>query len=653
MKSTNKEINRLSWNRLALLLITLLQQTLVMEVCAEDVQRIAYAVFNSENQTLTFSYGSQKPEKAYGMSVVRKGDDYERRPEWMGIARNVKTVIFDTSFADYRPHDCTAWFAEMWHLENIQGLENFNTSRVRSMGLMFAACQSLKTIDFSHFDTRNVTDMFRMFEHCTSIDSLDLSHLNTSRVKDMSNMFYGCSSLTKLDLTHFDTGKVTDMSWMFAECTNLRSLDLTHFHTGNVIDMSFMFSECDKLKSLDLSHFNTAKVKYMQNMFWKCRFLSSVNVSNFNTAGVTNMTRMFANCPRLRTLDLASFNTANVEFMNEMFYKCISLTTIFASSKFTVDNVDDSYRFLNDNGWAQGGLNFETRDYEIQGFILNGLFRYCNQLKGAIKCDETSHKYGKEYANSRVGYFTNRPYHMPAPKLLPVTSPMADEPFVPDSTQVLKTAKRRFYHNFNYLYVEYPMDANYVLLKKMRDWVCHYLGGTFEGDFDDYKEVVNTYGRCLSPGQGNKTIRIVYEDDNIVTYQCVRYESDRETDETYGVTFRKKDGKCFTSKMFANIPEYGDLLLAGLRDIFSVGSNNELVGQLRDTSKKSIPLPSRESWITSEGVTLRFAPGLFNTMDPGYRATVVIPLDKIAPLLTDEGKDYMNPTLANKLTTNK
>lgn len=279
MKSTNKEINRLSWNRLALLLITLLQQTLVMEVCAEDVQRIAYAVFNSENQTLTFSYGSQKPEKAYGMSVVRKGDDYERRPEWMGIARNVKTVIFDTSFADYRPHDCTAWFAEMWHLENIQGLENFNTSRVRSMGLMFAACQSLKTIDFSHFDTRNVTDMFRMFEHCTSIDSLDLSHLNTSRVKDMSNMFYGCSSLTKLDLTHFDTGKVTDMSWMFAECTNLRSLDLTHFHTGNVIDMSFMFSECDKLKSLDLSHFNTAKVKYMQNMFWKCRFLSTFPTS--------------------------------------------------------------------------------------------------------------------------------------------------------------------------------------------------------------------------------------------------------------------------------------------------------------------------------------------------------------------------------------
>lgn len=164
---------------------------------------------------------------------------------------------------------------------------------------------------------------------------------------------------------------------------------------------------------------------------------------------------------------------------------------------------------------------------------------------------------------------------------------------------------------------------------------------------------MNTYGRCLSPGQGNKTIRIVYEDDNIVTYQCVRYESDRNTDETYGVTFRKKDGKCFSSKMFANTPEYGDLLLEGLRDIFSARSYNELVGKLRDTSKKSIPLPSRESWITSEGVTLRFAPGLFDTMDYGYRATVVIPLDKIAPLLTDEGKDYMNPTLANKLTNNK
>ena len=78
--------NSLLWHKLALLLITLLQQTLVVEVGAEEAQRVAYAVFNSENQTLTFSYGSQKPEKAYGMSVVRKGDDYERRPEWMGIA---------------------------------------------------------------------------------------------------------------------------------------------------------------------------------------------------------------------------------------------------------------------------------------------------------------------------------------------------------------------------------------------------------------------------------------------------------------------------------------------------------------------------------------------------------------------------------------
>ena len=42
--------------------------------------------------------------------------------------------------------------------------------------------------------------------------------------------------------------------------------------------------------------------------------------------------------------------------------------------------------------------------------------------------------------------------------------------------------------------------------------------------------------------------------------------------------------------MFANTPEYGDLLLEGLRDIFSARSNDELVGKLRDTSKKSIPL---------------------------------------------------------------
>lgn len=635
-------------------LIALLLQTLTGAVSAEEPQRVAYAVFNSESHTLTFSYDTHKSENTYDMSVARKGDDYERRPEWTSIASNVKTVVFEPSYADYRPHDCTAWFAGMTQLENIQGIKYLNTSKVLSMAMMFTACGSLKTIDFSHFDTRNVTDMCRMFENCSSIDSLDLSRFNTARVKDMSNMFMGCSSLTKLDLTHFDTSQVTNMSWMFADCENLASLDLTHFHTGNVIDLSFMFTNCKRIKTLDLSHFNTAKVKYMQNMFWKCRFLSSINVSNFNTAEVTNMTRMFANCPRLRVLDLSSFNTAQVEFMNEMFYKCISLTTIFASSKFTVDNVNGGYAFIYDRGWVQGGLNFERKDYEIQGFVLNGLFRYCNELKGAIKCDETSHKYGKEYANSRAGYFTSRPYRVPNPKLLAVNSPMANEPFVPDSTHLLKTVLRTFYHGSNYISVEYPMDANKpFILDKMRNWISHYLGGKYLGDPDDYKGLMNAFGSNLPPGEGNNSIRIAYEDDNIVTYQCVRYEKDRNTDETYGVTYRKRDGKCFNARMFANTPEFGNILLARLRDIFEVETNNELVELLRDKTKKSIPLPRSEAWVTSKGVTLQFTPGLFDTVDPGYRATVVIPLDQAGPLLNAEGKNYMNPTLAKQITNNK
>ncbi len=611
-------------------------------------------MFNPKSQVLTFRYDAQKPKDAYGMSVARKGNDYERRPEWGGICGNVKTMVFEPSYADYRPRDCTAWFAGMSQLENIQGLEYLNTSRALAMGMMFAACRNLKTIDLSHFDTRNVTDMCRMFENCSSIDSLDLSRFNTARVKDMSNMFMGCTALRGLDLTHFDTGLVANMSWMFTDCESLTALDLTRFHTGNVIDMSFMFTGCNNIKSLDLSHFNTAKVRYMQNMFWKCRLLSSVNVSHFNTAEVTNMTRMFANCPRLRVLDLANFNTAQVEYMNEMFYKCTSLTTIYASSKFTVDNVNGGYDFLYDNGWVKGGLNFERQDYEIQGFVLNGLFRYSNQLKGAIQCMETSHKYGKEYANSRAGYFTSRPYRVPAPRLLPVTSPMASEPFVADSTHVLKTALRIFYHGSNYISVEYPMDAdNPILLKKMRDWVCHYLGGKYLGNPDDYKGLVNAFGSNLSPGEGNNEIRIAYEDDNIVTYSCVRYEPDRNTDETYGVTFRKRDGKCFSARMFANSTEFGNTLLARLRDIFDVGSNNELVDLLRDKTKKSLPLPRSEAWVTSEGVTLRFAPGLFDTVDPGYMATVVVPLDQAGPLLNDEGKNYMGPTLAKLPTTNK
>ena len=66
------------------------------------------------------------------------------------------------------PTDCSRLFslAEYSSLEEIIGLEYFDTSKVTNMAWMFNYCRSLINLDLSSFDTSNVTDMSYMFREC-------------------------------------------------------------------------------------------------------------------------------------------------------------------------------------------------------------------------------------------------------------------------------------------------------------------------------------------------------------------------------------------------------------------------------------------------------------------------------------------------------
>ena len=157
--------------------------------------------------------------------------------------------------------------------------------------------EQIENIVLDQYDTSNVTDMKLMFTGCSSLKSLDLSGFDTSKVTDMRFMFWDCSSLKSLDLSGFDTSKVTDMGSMFAGCSSLESLDLSGFDTSNVTDMWSMFRRCTSLKSLDLSGFDTSSVTNMRSMFDGCTSLKSLDLSGFDTSKVTNMIFMFDGCP--------------------------------------------------------------------------------------------------------------------------------------------------------------------------------------------------------------------------------------------------------------------------------------------------------------------------------------------------------------------
>ena len=246
----------------------------------------------------------------------------------------------------FAPQNCSYIFSFVKHdnggitisnLTQINFNDNFNTTNVKNMYMMFAYCSSLASLNLSSFNTANVTYMNYMLHGCSSLTNLDLSSFNTPNVTGMSYMFSFCKSLTSLDLSNFNTANVSNMESMFSDCTSLTSLDLNNFNTVKATIMNYMFYNCLLLTSLDISGFNTANVTNMESMFSKCKSLTSLNLSSFNTANVTNMACMFDSCSSLTSLDLSSFNTSNVTRMSYMFSDCTSLINLDLSSFNTLN----------------------------------------------------------------------------------------------------------------------------------------------------------------------------------------------------------------------------------------------------------------------------------------------------------------------------
>lgn len=139
------------------------------------------------------------------------------------------------------------------------------------------------------------------------------------------------------------------------------------------------FSDFIDITSIEgMENLNTSQVTSMYDMFGGCRMLENIDLSHFDTRNVTDMEFMFSQCYSFASLDLSSFNTASVTSTSMMFFAMHNVQHIFVSDKFTTDKVtDDASMFMN-----------------------------CSLLSGAITFDNSG-KYGKEYANTATGYFTD------------------------------------------------------------------------------------------------------------------------------------------------------------------------------------------------------------------------------------------------------
>ena len=407
-----------------------------------------YAVFDGGTGTLTFRSGpsTSKPERAYDLNVGTS------LPGWLAQRENIKTVVFDASFANARLTNCYAWFYGCNNLTTIEGIEYLNTENVTNMGGMFYNCCALTSLNLTSFNTAKVESMSCMFYNCSALTSLDLSNFNTAKVTNMEEMFIGCSALTTIYVSDkFVTDKVTDSRNMFSGCNKLigaieydgSKSDHTYanydngyfspeggFHayaefnnaTGT---LTFSRGLSKPVGAYDLNEgdvqpawsnqsakinkvvfdasFANARPTSCYMWFYRCENLTKIeDIENLNTQNVTDMSWMFYRCDGLTSLDVSHFNTQKVEDMSEMFSVCSGLKSLNVSH-FDTQNVKD----MNSMFYSCERL---TSLYVSDKFVTTkvsygtDMFSGCTSLKGAIDFDDS--KTDKTYANYKTGYFT-------------------------------------------------------------------------------------------------------------------------------------------------------------------------------------------------------------------------------------------------------
>ena len=390
-----------------------------------------YAVFDGGTGTLTFRSGpsTSKPERAYDLNVGTS------LPGWLAQRENIKTVVFDASFANARPTNCYAWFYGCNNLTTIEGIEYLNTENVTNMGGMFYNCCALTSLNLTSFNTAKVTNMEEMFIGCSALTTIYVSDkFVTDKVTDSRNMLSGCNKLigaieydgSKSDHTYanYDNGYFSPEGGFhaYAEFNNAtgtltfsrglsKPVGAYDLNEGDVqpawneqstninkvvFDASFAkarptscymwFYSCENLTKIeDIENLNTQNVTDMSYMFYRCDGLTSLDVSNFNTQKVEDMSEMFSVCSGLKSLNVSHFDTQNVKNMNSMFYSCKRLTSLDVSNFNTQNVTDMRYMF----SWCEGLNSLDLSKFDTQNVeYMNNMFWSSSALKTIYVSDK-------------------------------------------------------------------------------------------------------------------------------------------------------------------------------------------------------------------------------------------------------------------------
>lgn len=250
-----------------------------------EMPAAAYAVWTAEDATLRFVYSSDllfagnsfTPEGSSTPLTITaswNGEDITNTygDVWRPTVRGtLKHVVFESSFSQISPQYTSSWFQGCSALEDVQGMQNLNTSSTITMGYMFDGCASLRAIDLSHINSTKIKSIERMFQGCSSLESVDLSSYNDAQFTSIFGVFNGCSSLKTVNMGHLNTAGITTLFNMFTGCAKLKTLDLSALNTLKVTDMRNMFSGCSSLESVYVgTYWSNFRATNSENMFLDC-----------------------------------------------------------------------------------------------------------------------------------------------------------------------------------------------------------------------------------------------------------------------------------------------------------------------------------------------------------------------------------------------
>lgn len=317
----------------------------------------AYARHNSDENSLTFLYGSDYNSDTDELVFTAEKATEKSEIPWTSLWLTTKKVIFDETFKDYPVSQSAWWFEGAVRVASFENMENLNLQHLdknkRGTESMFNGCWAITNFDLTSLNLSNDVFTCWMFYNCKTLKTINLSNLDASSVKDMNHMFANCPSLESINFTSFKTSNVDNMSCMFDSCISLTSLDLSSFKTPVAGNTSYMFSMpndgTSKLESITFGPgFDTTNVTEMENMFYYCSSLKSLDLSNFNTSKVYDFSSFLDSCSQLKGVtgnsnglfDFSNFNFSGCANVSWFMSGCQSATQVITPNSGFKQNPD-------------------------------------------------------------------------------------------------------------------------------------------------------------------------------------------------------------------------------------------------------------------------------------------------------------------------